>query len=371
MVLAGGRGARLGGADKAAIDVAGATLLERALDAVAGAARPWSWSATSGPPTARSVWTREQPAYGGPVAATYAGRDALGDTAPLARGAGRRHAGRERATVARLLAAASRTRRGRAHWPAGGSTWRWRCRRGRSTGCAPDQTDGAAMRDLWTRLDLAEVAATSDEAADVDTWADLREVLAGLARNRKIGAVNLHDWIDELCDALDVDTEVDEGLVLDLAKVVADNVVRKAAPISTYLLGYAAGLQEPTPRASRSSPPGRSCSRRSGTGRRRARPRRHRRRGARRQRGRPHRRPVRGLTCGPSSHRVPAGPRCCRSASCPTRSPAPARSRSRSPRRPSTGPTCCSGGATTRRRPAPPTCSGSSAAAPSRPSVRT
>ena len=44
--------------------------------------------------------------------------------------------------------------------------------------------------------------------------------------------MNLHDWIDELCDVLDIDTEVDEALVLDLAKVVADNVVRKAAPIT-------------------------------------------------------------------------------------------------------------------------------------------
>jgi Domain of unknown function (DUF6457) len=53
--------------------------------------------------------------------------------------------------------------------------------------------------------------------------------------------VNLHDWIDELCDVLDIETEVDEALVLDLAKVVADNVVRPAAPITTYLLGWAAG----------------------------------------------------------------------------------------------------------------------------------
>ena len=59
--------------------------------------------------------------------------------------------------------------------------------------------------------------------------------------------MNLHDWIDELCDTLDLDTEVDEGLVLDLAKVVADNVVRPAAPISAYLLGYAAGLAEAGP----------------------------------------------------------------------------------------------------------------------------
>jgi hypothetical protein len=54
--------------------------------------------------------------------------------------------------------------------------------------------------------------------------------------------VNLHDWIDELCDALDIETEVDEALILDLAKVAADNVVRKSAPITTYLLGYAAGI---------------------------------------------------------------------------------------------------------------------------------
>jgi hypothetical protein len=53
--------------------------------------------------------------------------------------------------------------------------------------------------------------------------------------------VNLHDWIDELCDALDIEAEVDEALILDVAKVAADNVVRMAAPITTYLLGYAAG----------------------------------------------------------------------------------------------------------------------------------
>ena len=59
--------------------------------------------------------------------------------------------------------------------------------------------------------------------------------------------MNLHDWIDELCDALDIDAEVDEGLVLDLARSAAHNVVRPAAPIYTYLLGYAAGLVKADP----------------------------------------------------------------------------------------------------------------------------
>ena len=59
--------------------------------------------------------------------------------------------------------------------------------------------------------------------------------------------MTLHDWIDELCDLLDVDTEVDEALVLDLARDAAHNVERAAAPITTYLLGYAAGLHQASP----------------------------------------------------------------------------------------------------------------------------
>lgn len=59
--------------------------------------------------------------------------------------------------------------------------------------------------------------------------------------------VNLHDWIDELCDALDIDAEVDEALVLDLARSAAHNVTKVAAPITTYLLGVAAGSQAANP----------------------------------------------------------------------------------------------------------------------------
>lgn len=61
--------------------------------------------------------------------------------------------------------------------------------------------------------------------------------------------MNLHDWIDELCDTLDVETELDEALVLDLARSAAHNVERVAAPITTYLLGYAAGLHGADPAA--------------------------------------------------------------------------------------------------------------------------
>ncbi len=61
--------------------------------------------------------------------------------------------------------------------------------------------------------------------------------------------MNLHDWIDEVSDVLDIEAELDEGLVLDLARVVAHSVERPAAPITTYLLGYAAGSTDADPEA--------------------------------------------------------------------------------------------------------------------------
>lgn len=53
--------------------------------------------------------------------------------------------------------------------------------------------------------------------------------------------MNLHDWIDELADVLEVELDLDEALVLDVAREAAHNVARPAAPVSTFLLGYAAG----------------------------------------------------------------------------------------------------------------------------------
>jgi hypothetical protein len=60
--------------------------------------------------------------------------------------------------------------------------------------------------------------------------------------------VNLHDWIDELCDVLDLEeVEVDEGLLADLTKSAARNVEHLAAPVTAYLLGFAAGARDANP----------------------------------------------------------------------------------------------------------------------------
>jgi molybdopterin-guanine dinucleotide biosynthesis protein A len=71
VILAGGSGRRLGGADKALLDVGGRTLLERVLAAVPGAAR----AVVVGPPRpgiAGVTWCRENPPGAGPAAALAA-----------------------------------------------------------------------------------------------------------------------------------------------------------------------------------------------------------------------------------------------------------------------------------------------------------
>jgi hypothetical protein len=48
------------------------------------------------------------------------------------------------------------------------------------------------------------------------------------------------DWTKALADELGIDLEVDVAAVLDLARDAAHNVARPAAPVTTFLVGYAA-----------------------------------------------------------------------------------------------------------------------------------
>jgi hypothetical protein len=52
----------------------------------------------------------------------------------------------------------------------------------------------------------------------------------------------LTSWVAELCAALGIDAAaLDRDVVLDLARDAAHNVARPAAPLTTFLVGYAAG----------------------------------------------------------------------------------------------------------------------------------
>lgn len=187
IVLTGGGGVRLQGADKASIEIAGQTLLEHALTALAELTETvvvGDWL-----PTSRPVgFLREDPAGGGPVAGLMAGLAgfprvlgmvvALAVDMPLV----------TTATVRRLVAALETD-------PAldgvllDGSQYLCAAYRPVALKDAASQLDsvhGASMRKLLAGLTLGEVAAIGPEARDVDTLEDLRDLRELLAEDAKV-----------------------------------------------------------------------------------------------------------------------------------------------------------------------------------------
>jgi Domain of unknown function (DUF6457) len=55
--------------------------------------------------------------------------------------------------------------------------------------------------------------------------------------------MSLTAWAEQLCDALGLDLEVETGPILDLARDAAHLIERPAAPLTTFLVGYAAGVR--------------------------------------------------------------------------------------------------------------------------------
>jgi hypothetical protein len=64
----------------------------------------------------------------------------------------------------------------------------------------------------------------------------------GTTSSGPAGPDPLDRWIDELATALALDpAAVDRDLVLDLARDAAHGIARPAAPLTTFLVGLAAG----------------------------------------------------------------------------------------------------------------------------------
>ncbi|WP_062644902.1 NTP transferase domain-containing protein [Streptomyces maremycinicus] len=250
VVLAGGGARRLGGADKPGVRVGGRALLDRVLGACADAR---TTVVVADPRrTARPVrWAREEPPGAGPVAALDAGlrHTAADDVLVLSadlpflatdtvRGlltalrAGRADGvlltdadGRDQPLVAAYRSAALRRELAVLTAGEGGLT-------------------GLPLRRLTAGLDLARVP---DPVAsfDCDTWDD---IAAARARIREHDHV-LDEWISAVKDELGIDLDVDTGLLLDLARDAAHGVARPAAPLTTFLVGYAAAQAKGGPEA--------------------------------------------------------------------------------------------------------------------------
>ncbi|MBG0853839.1 nucleotidyltransferase family protein [Streptomyces spinoverrucosus] len=250
IVLAGGAARRLGGADKPGVRVGGRPLLDRVLAACADA---WTTVVVADPrPTARPVtWTREDPPGGGPLAALAAGLPLTGADRVVVLSADLPFLGEP--TVKGLLAeleagpadGALLTDPGGRDQPLVAA---YRAPRLRETlahlGAEHGGLTGLPLRLLTAELNLTRVL---DPVAsfDCDTWDD---IATARARIREHGLV-LDEWISAVKDELGIDLDVDTGVLLDLARDAAHGVARPAAPLTTFLVGYAAALAGGGPEA--------------------------------------------------------------------------------------------------------------------------
>ena len=194
IVLAGGRATRLGGADKAQVEIDGRMLVDGVLHAVESCAP----IIIVGPdhlarPGVRVV--REDPPFGGPVAALAAAVATLAEApadetaetwvlaCDLPRAAGIVDLLADEALSERADAVVLRDADGHAQPLAG----RYRIAAlGRALDALP-RTDGASMRRLTAELRLREVDDSEGVSADLDTWDDVLEYRAASDRSEESG----------------------------------------------------------------------------------------------------------------------------------------------------------------------------------------
>ncbi|GAA5609943.1 molybdenum cofactor guanylyltransferase [Streptomyces platensis] len=257
VVLAGGAARRLGGADKPALPVGGRPLLDRVLAACPDAAT----TVVVGPPrpTNRAVvHALEDPPGGGPLAALDAGLRHT--TAPTVLVLSADLPFLTAATVRGLLAAATympgAAGPGGSAAPRDGAMLRDASGRDQPLVAAyraeplrraltriratHGSLDGLPLRALLAELVLERVPDPTVTASfDCDTWEDIS---AARARIREHGNV-LDEWITAVKAELGIELDVDTAALLDLARDAAHGVARPAAPLTTFLIGYAAGRQ--------------------------------------------------------------------------------------------------------------------------------
>jgi len=175
IILTGGTGRRLGGADKAALTLDGLPLLEHALAAMAEVPDV----VVVGDPTTTSrpvTFTRETPSGGGPALGVLAGLRAFETLPTLVAVLAVDMPRVTTATFRRLMLDAGRDgallvdRQGKKQHLCGVYSG------AALLAAAPDAIHRGSMKALLKPLKLTKVAAVGKEARDVDTWEDLKRL---------------------------------------------------------------------------------------------------------------------------------------------------------------------------------------------------
>jgi molybdopterin-guanine dinucleotide biosynthesis protein A len=97
---------------------------------------------------------------------------------------------------------------------------------------------------LLSTLNMIGVTVNPDQVVDFDTWQDVAKAVKGSGAMDQVTQM----WMARVATLLNVDQhEVLITELLDLTREVAHGVERKSAPLTTFLLGYAAGKDSLTP----------------------------------------------------------------------------------------------------------------------------
>ena len=234
IIVAGGGGTRLGGVDKPRLLVDGRSLL----DHVCLAAAAWvtrlvivGYEREIAPISAQVHWVLEEPVGSGPAAAVRAAMPLLAEIdevlllagdAPFAAdalqalcaapfradGVALKHDGMVQFLASRLRADA--------------------LRHALTLG-------GQSLRSVFDHL---QIDTLEGRVVDADTWEDVVHL-----RAKGLMAMARDPWLEEVATVLGLDPVIDIDAVLALTRDVAHNVERKYAPLTSYLLGYAAAAR--------------------------------------------------------------------------------------------------------------------------------
>jgi molybdopterin-guanine dinucleotide biosynthesis protein A len=103
---------------------------------------------------------------------------------------------------------------------------------------APTQGINDSPIRLLSTLNMVGVSVNPGQVTDFDTWADIAKVVKGSNHMDQVTQM----WLTRVGDLLNVDhNEVPVEALLDITRDVAHGVERKSAPLTTFLIGYAAG----------------------------------------------------------------------------------------------------------------------------------
>ncbi|WP_051514037.1 NTP transferase domain-containing protein [Microbacterium sp. C448] len=271
IVLAGGRASRLSGAQKPLLEVGGTALLTRTIAAARSAGAERIIVAAERMLDDPGVqWVREDPPFGGPVAAIIAALPRVEAEWTLVLACDL--PGVDQALALLPLDAPNQDgahltdASGRSQWLT--ALYRTAALRD-AAASVPDSGRDAPVRALVSGLRLVAVEAPLAATRDVDTWEDLEwarrlsdapgeDVTVSESKtpsegsDRTLPPEALDEWANALGERFELaNDDVHVSLILDLARDVANGVARPAAPVSAFVAGLVAGRAGGSPESVR------------------------------------------------------------------------------------------------------------------------